>query len=348
MSDFFLPITMFTALGGMTWAVRGCSGFGAVPGCLFAGIMWGAAWWYLAYEPTGTRRRRYSSAWIILAVTIGVGLSGGRGWMQWPSFFEGRLDTNAGKGEWVPISRNYGFLWLFIAGMPWAGIGACTLAWCGSLKETRAWQWGLRIGCGIAGAMLALFDHFPEWFLPLYREYESKYQDFETNPNLKRLRNDCGAAIVHMGFYLGFLLFELVRRDWKNCLLILTVGVTNGIGWAACQNWKFAATFWKGANFNFWRCWESSGGMTIGIAYGLAWFLVNRPMHDRERTIVTDRKIDVGSFEWLLIFCGLTAFGGALMQFSLSGWSATMLPVLFVFAGACYFIRRSSDSSTNK
>jgi hypothetical protein len=37
-SDFVLPTILFAALGGMTWAVRGCSGYGASAGCLFAGV----------------------------------------------------------------------------------------------------------------------------------------------------------------------------------------------------------------------------------------------------------------------------------------------------------------------
>jgi hypothetical protein len=48
--------------------------------------------------------------------------------MQWPSFFDGHLQTNTARGEFAPIGRAYGFLWLFIAGVPWAGIGACLLA----------------------------------------------------------------------------------------------------------------------------------------------------------------------------------------------------------------------------
>ncbi len=51
--DLVLPTLLFAALGGMTWAVRGCSGFGAVPGCVFAGVMWGAAWWFLALDANG-------------------------------------------------------------------------------------------------------------------------------------------------------------------------------------------------------------------------------------------------------------------------------------------------------
>ena len=47
--------------------------------------------------------------------------------------------TDYGAGEFVPISRTYGFIWLFIAGMPWAGLGACMLAWCGSRRPFPAW-----------------------------------------------------------------------------------------------------------------------------------------------------------------------------------------------------------------
>src|SRR6185295_10942984 len=120
-----------------------------------------------------------------LALTIGIGISGARGWMQWPSFFEGHLQTNTAKGEFVPISRAYGFLWLFIAGMPWAGLGACMLAWCGSRRETRVWHWVLRIACGVGGGLLAryLFDTYPQYFLPLYSSIEECYRDLKANPS---------------------------------------------------------------------------------------------------------------------------------------------------------------------
>lgn len=213
--DLVLPTLLFAALGGMTWAVRGCSGFGAVPGCIFAGVTWGAAWWYLAHDPREVQSRRYASGWIVLAVTLGIGLSGARGWMQWPSFFEGHLMTNAPAGKFVPIPRSYGFLWLFIAGVPWAGLGACAIAWCGSARETRFWHWALRIGCGVGAAELArhLFKSYPQYFLPLYASLEHEYHQPKANPNLQRLIGDCGAALVHMGYYLGFLVFEILRRD---------------------------------------------------------------------------------------------------------------------------------------
>jgi hypothetical protein len=282
--DLLLPTLLFAALGGMTWAVRGCSGYGATNGCIFAGVTWGAAWWFVSHDPSGKQSRRYASGWIILALTVGIGLSGARGWMQWPSFFEGHLLTNAPEGKFVPIPRIYGFVWLFIAGVPWAGIGACMLAWCGSKRPARLQDWALRIACGVAGALIAkyVFLSFPEIFLPLYKTMQAQYHDFYTNPNLRRLVGDNRFAIMHLGLYLGFLAYEAGRRDWKNVVLISTVGLVNGAGWALCQNWRWAKGVWPNADFNFWRCWESSGGISIGIAYGIAFFLVNRRISEEE------------------------------------------------------------------
>ena len=283
--DLILPTVLFAALGGMTWAVRGCSGYGALAGCTFAGVTWGAAWWYIARDNAAAQSRRYASTWLILALAVGIGISGARGWMQWPSFFRGELLLDAGNSKTVPISRAYGFLWLFIAGVPWAGIGACMLAWTGARRKDRAtpariaFDWALRLGCGVGAVFLAshLFKSHPEIFLPLYKSLKSQYSDLIANPNLKRLIGDNRLAVMHLGLYLGLLVAELLRRDWKNVTLIGTVGLLNGIGWALLQNWTWAKTVFPGVNFNFWRCWESSGGISIGTAYGVAYWLVNRP-----------------------------------------------------------------------
>jgi hypothetical protein len=76
----------------------------------------------------------------------------------------------------------------------------------------------------------------------------------------------------------------ILRRDRKNTILILTVGLVNGLGWSLLQNWHWANGLWPEAKFNFGRCWESSGEITMGIGYGLAYFLVNRPMSAAERS----------------------------------------------------------------
>src|SRR5262245_28721097 len=113
-NDLALPTILFAALGAMNWAVRGTRGVGGGAGCIFAGVMWGAAWWYCARDPARKQSRRYASGWIVLALTLGIGISGQRGWRQWSHFFVGQLATNWDKQEFVPIPRAYGFLWLFI------------------------------------------------------------------------------------------------------------------------------------------------------------------------------------------------------------------------------------------
>ncbi|HPC17645.1 MAG TPA: hypothetical protein P5318_15405 [Candidatus Hydrogenedentes bacterium] len=322
--DLALPVLLFAALGGMTWAVRGSSGYGAANGCIFAGVTWGAAWWFISREPSGLQSRRYTSGWIVLALAFGIGFSGGRGWMQWPSFFEGHLQLDASKGIFAPISPVYGFVWLFIAGVPWAGIGACMLAWCGSERRLRAVDWFLRIACGLAGAAIArlLFEHFPEFFMPLYNNLHAQYQDFQANPNLRRLANDNRLAIVHLGIYLGFLAYEIGRRDWKNVQLILTVGLLNGAGWALCQNWKWAQNFWPNSHFNWWRCWESSGGISIGIAYGVAYFLVNRRVSEAQRMRLGSLLLsECPNLERFGLCLGLVFGLGMSVKCGLKGWA---------------------------
>ena len=366
--DLILPTLLFVALGGMTWAVRGCAGFGAWKGCVFAGVTWGTAWWYLAYDPRKEQSRRYSSAWIVVALTVGIGIAGIQGWMQWPSLFDGKLMTDAtpGRERFVEISRAYGFLWLFLAGVKWAGLGACLLAWCGSLRETRIWHWVLRIACGLTGAYFARFVivHYPQHFMPLYDSIQDQYQDLAANPNLGRMVGDCTEAVHHLGFYLGFLAFEIFRRDWKNVTLILTVGLVNGAGWSLCQNWKWAPHVWPHATFNFWRCWESSGGLCMGLAFGLAYFLVNRRMSEKERAIVAARRSVAGpNFEWLLVFLGLTWFLSITFRLEVHWaltlpkriadlmerhhlvtsfeWTAIWFAAICAFAAAYYFAYRS-------
>ena len=317
--NLLLPTLLFASLGGMTWAVRGCSGFGAANGCLFAGVTWGAAWWFIARDPGRRQSRRYNSGWIILALAVGIGMSGARGWMQWPSFFNGRLMTDYGAGKFVPISRTYGFIWLFIAGVPWAGLGACMLAWCGSRRPFPGWLWAVRIGCGLGAMFFAtfLFYHLPQVFLPLYGTLKAQYADFHANPSLRRLFGDNRLAIQHLGLYLGFLLFEVGRRDWKNVKLILTVGVLNGLGWAICQNWQWAARVWPDGHFNFWRCWESSGGISIGIAYGVAYYLANRPMSAPE---LAAQGVSNPNLERLGAYLGLLLGLGISIKNGLKGW----------------------------
>ncbi len=318
--ELVLPTLLFMVLGGMTWAVRGCSGFGGSNGCLFAGITLATAWWFLSYDPQRVSIRPYSNAFALLAMTIGIAVAGARGWMQWASFFEGKMYTNYSAGEFVSIPRYYGFIWQFISGVPWAGLGACFLAWANCEDKTTKKDWLIRILCAVGGVLIAkvVFENFPNVFLPLYNTMKDRYMDLQNNPNLRRLINDNRGAIMHLGLYLGVLSGEILRRDRRNISLILTVGVINGMGWALLQNWKWAQGIWSGYDFNWWRCWETSGGISLGLAYGVAYFLTNQPLHLSYKGNIAKFRPEVERMTlFLTIFLSLTLS----LRNGIKGWA---------------------------
>lgn len=352
--DFLLPTLLFAAVGGMTWAVRGSSGYGASAGCIFAGVTLGTAWWFVALQQPAGRERRYSSGWVILAMTVAFGIAGNRGWMQWPHFFNNVLYLDYGAGESVPISRTYGFVWMFLAGIPWAGLGACGLAWCASARQTTPWQWVLRLGCGIGAAYVlsvVLYTRFPQVFLPLYDSLRSEYGDLDAHRNLWKLVRDNREAMIQMGLYLGFLGFEAARRDWKNVTLILTVGLLNGVGWALLQCWMWAAKVWPDAQFNFWRAWETSGGISIGISYGVAYYLVNRP-EARARAGPPARELARRpvSFGWAVAFTVTALIIGAVAAEVMPAWCAAALAIIASGFAFMYFAqaRRAALESSER
>jgi hypothetical protein len=151
---------------------------------------------------------------------------------------------------------------------------------------------------------------------------QAEYSDLGANPNLRRLIGDNRAALVHLGWYLGFLGYETIRRDWKNVILISTVGLVNGAGWALCQNWRWAPQLWPQVNFNWWRCWESSGGISIGGSYGLAYYLVNKPRRS-QRSDSDDAALvnPYPNLERLGAYFGLLLGLGLSIKNGLKGWA---------------------------
>ncbi len=347
--DLFLPTVLFGALGGMTWAVRGCSGFGASAGCIFAGVALGAAWWFIARQQPADSPRRYQSGWIILAMTVAFGIAGNRGWMQWPSFFDNRLFLDSSKNDFVYIPRIYGFVWMFLAGVPWAGLGACGIALCSPSRRVAPWVWILRIACAIGTAWLLseyLYPRYPHVFLPLYDTLNEQYHELKAHHELWKLVRDNREAMFQLGLYLGICGFELVRRDWKNVTLILSVGVLNGLGWAMLQAWTWAPKVWPGAQFNFWRSWESTGGISIGIAYGIAYFLVNRP----QTSLATRAQADQVSaarpgLGWLVAYVGSILLLVYIAPEVMPNWCATSLAVVAAVFGVAGFGRARAGTA---
>ncbi|MBD3188137.1 hypothetical protein GF325_14975 [Candidatus Bathyarchaeota archaeon] len=259
------------------WAVRGSAGFGSVPGCVFAGTMLGICWYVLAREPGRLKRRKFSLGWCVLAITIGIGIQGMHGWMQWPHWIKGRIYSNF-PTDWEMVNPAWGYAWWFVAAMPWAGMGAVFLGWTGSDKPARWWEWITRAGSGVCGALLALvlFHALPRLFLPLYDQGFYSL-DVGIHDTIQRAVNDNKEAIMWMGAYLGFIAHEMLRKEWRTVKMALLVGAITGIWWMFFQ-WLIEVNVGQDPpfDFNWWRVWEALSGTGIGISYGIAFFLFNK------------------------------------------------------------------------
>ena len=103
---------------------------------------------------------------------------------------------------------------------------------------------------------------------------DQHYQDLKANPSLRRLIGDCDSALTHLGYYLGFLLYEVGRKDWKNAVLILTVrDLVNG-ELVLLQNWKWALGSGMDATFNTLAAALGIVGRHLHRRCGIAYFLV--------------------------------------------------------------------------
>ncbi len=277
--DLVIPVALFASIGAFAWAIRGQSGFGAVPGCMFAGLLWASAWYYLSRELSPETSRRYNLVWCLPAIMVGIGLMGMHGWMVWPRWVNGGFDLNNNGSLIIPINPAWGYVWFFIAGAPWAGMGAVFLAWTGSKTPLNWKQWIVRIIFGAAGGLLALLLYYgvPQLFLPLY---DTGIYALPMVPDggPEHAFNECRDAWLYMGILLGWLTYEVVRKDWMNVKLILLVsGIAGGL-WSAFQVIQYLPSLYPMDGFNWWRIWESNGGVGIGVAYGIAYYYCNRKL----------------------------------------------------------------------
>jgi hypothetical protein len=273
------PLILLGSAGLFGWAIRGCSGFGAIPGCVFAGTLYAAVWYGLGKENTRKKTRRYNSGWSILALIFGIGISGAQGWMQWPSWVKGELVLNANVWPNVTTFINpfWGYEWWFIVAVHWGGLGAVFLAWTGSQKTLTWKEWILRIAFTVGGGIIAylLFIIFPGLFLPPAEGITtSDYLDWVNYPALQRAFSNNLQAITFLGIYLGGLAFEIYHRDWINVKLIVIVGVITGLSWDFFQIWQFVGNWFPTVGFNWLRCWETYAGFRDRTSLWLCFYRV--------------------------------------------------------------------------
>ena len=272
-TDYFLLAFIMGLMGAFFWAIRGTTGFGGSQGGLLAGLGWGILWFVFSSRDIAGNRRPYSTPWMLAAITFGIAYGGLTGYGVYIAWLSGNFYLNFPEGV-RDIAPWTGYTMLFFCGLHWGGVTGAFMAWCGPNARLHWWGWLLRIGSGMLGALIALYvvRSFPQWFLPFYAE---GIYEVEENRTCIRAAGSIRNIAPHVGFYFGFLVFEIIRRDWRAVSMMLVMGLGFAIPFTIGGYWQ---TF-HGTNLeiDWWKNWEMTIGLGGGLAFGLAFYLLNRP-----------------------------------------------------------------------
>ena len=102
--------------------------------------------------------------------------------------------------------------------------------------------------------------------------------------------------------------------------------------------WAFR--IWPDARFNFWRCWESSGGISIGIAYGVAYYLVNRrPKDDDTAPENTAAGQEAPGLGWVIAFIVTALLLGLITPEVMSIWCSALLTLVAAAFAIAFYVK---------
>ncbi len=271
---YYCCITLIMGLmGSFFWAIRGTSGYGGSQGGLLAGAGWALLWYYFAHMGGWGAVRPYASPRILAAITFGIAFGGLTGYGVYIAWLQGKYyldypNTVRAIAPWT------GYAMLFLCGLHWGGITGAFMAWCAPHRPVPRKGWIVRILLGITGAIAAgmIVYHLPQWFLPFYGE---GLYDVMENRTCIRAMGSIQNIAPHLGLFLGFLVFEIGRRDWRavGMMTVMSLGFavpfTVGGYWHTMQG--------SALQIDWWKNWEMSIGLGGGLSFGLAFLLFNRP-----------------------------------------------------------------------
>jgi hypothetical protein len=273
--SFWAMAWIMGLLGAFFWAIRGTGGFGGSSGGLFAGVGWGILWFI--FSKHHGLKGRLSSPWVVVAITLGIAYGGMTGYGVYIAWLRERfyLDFPNGQRE---IEAWVGYTMLFVCGLHWGGVTGAFMAWCQSSPALRWWHWLLRLLAGGIGALTVLWfvKAYPQLVLPFYGE--GIYGAAE-NSSCLRAERTIREIAPHLGLFLGFFVFELARRDWKAVGLMLVMSLGFAIPFCVGGYWHTLNDL--SVKLSWWKFWEMSIGLGGGLAFGLAYYLYNRPISDR-------------------------------------------------------------------
>ncbi len=313
-------------MGAFFWAIRGSGGYGGAQGGVLAGLGWGVLWLYFSHMDGQGDRRPYASERMLAAILFGVAVGGLTGYGVYTAWVRGVFYLNYPESS-RPIAPWTGYAMLFACGLHWGGIAGAFMAWCAPRTPLGLSGWAARIGAGLLGALVAalVVRLFPQWFLPFYGEGLYQVEEYST---CRRALGSVHNIAPHVGMFLGFLAFELVRRDWRAVGMMLVMSLGFALPFAVGGYWHTRHA--SSLQLDWWKNWEMSIGLGGGLAFGLAFHLFNQPaLPNAARAVsVRERIWGLGVPMWLgasLVF--MSAYKGLVGNYNLD-WPGSVRVVV--------------------
>jgi len=303
--DYLLTASIMGLMGAFFWAIRGTGGFGGSSGGALAGLGWALLWLAFSHSRGDGAFRPHGSGRTFAAITLGIALGGLTGYGVYISWLNGVYQMN-GNEVLREIAPWTGYVMLFFCGIHWGGVTGSFMAW-SAPKEPVNWAtWVGRIVAGLSGAVLGtmLVKWFPGLFLPFCGEGYYQVEEYATSARAMR---SIITIAQHVGLFAGFLGFELARRDWRAVKVMLTMALGFALPFAMGGYWQ---TFHgSDLRIDWWKNWEMTIGLGGGLAFGLAFFLFNRPEQVSPRPVTRlERVFGIGLILWLAV--GTVILGG--------------------------------------
>lgn len=192
---------------------------------------------------------------------------------------------------------------LFLCGLHWGGVAGAVMAWVAPRSPLGLQGWGMRIGAGILGAVLAsvLVRVFPQGFLPFYSE---GIYDVAENATCVRSVESIRTITPHIGLFLGFLTFEVGRRDWRAVGMMLLIAFGFAAAFSVGGIWQ--TMHGSELRLDWWKNWEMFIGLGGGLSMGLAFYLFNRPKFGIAQPVTRKERIWGAGFPiWVVIILSL-------------------------------------------
>ena len=273
---------LFGAVGAVTWAVRGTTGWGGIDGTLVPGLTWGLLWYYIC-QKRGIDARGIS-LWLGLSLSIG----GELGYGQYTSWIRGQF---AGPDGPLPISPLVGYAWLFICGAAWGATGAIVLGWVLG-GRTTALRWVVRLVVPVLLGVLG-WRLVHAWPTPFFPYYGAGYYAGTLPAPLERTVYTNTQNFAVFAWFIGAMLIAAMQRDRSTLVAGSVVGAGFGVAFAISTSWcigyAYAPQF-----VDWWKLWEMSAGFLLGVLYAVVMFWAVRQLDARYES---DNAVPVGHGE---------------------------------------------------